>query len=136
MPPMVNTNHQEAVMNTKSTIRKSLAVASLALAFPALAGAAPIDDDEPNQPFNPAPVARLSVTPNPALYSPLPVLTQGRAFPGADAERFGSGDIVKFDGAASTDDSAIVKYEFDLDGNGTYEKSGTEPKVARRYQQM
>lgn len=121
-------------MNTKSTIRRSLAVASIALAFPALAGAAPINDDPNNPPFNPAPVAQLTVTPNPALYSPAPVLTQARAIPGADVGGFGRGDLVRFDGSASTDDSEIVKYEFDLDGNGTYEKSGTSPQAARRYQ--
>lgn len=124
-------------MNTKSTIRKSLAVACLALAFPAVAGAIPVeDDDEPNAPFNTPPIARLSVTPNPALYSPEPVLTQARAFPGAEVDRFGSGDLVKFDGSASTDNGEIVKYEFDLDGNGTYEKSGTTPRASRRYQQI
>jgi PKD repeat protein len=132
---MVNTNHQEAVMSTKRTIRKSIALASLALALPVVAGAAPPVNDDPQAPFDPAPVARLTVTPNPALYSPEPVLTQARAFPGADAGAggFGRGDLVKFDGSASSDNSAIVKYEFDLDGNGTYEVSGANPRASRRY---
>src|SRR5690349_17689864 len=114
MPPTVRINHQEAVMSTKSTIRKSIAIASVALAFPAVAGAIPVDDDDDNVPFNAAPVARLTISPNPALKSTPIVLTQARAFPGVD--RFNDGDLVKFDASASTDDSAIAKYEFDLDG--------------------
>jgi PKD repeat protein len=131
---MVNTNHQEAVMNTKSTIRKSLAVAAVALAFPAAAVAIPVDDDEPNQPFNPAPIARMTVNPNPAVVSTLPQVAQARAFPGGDVGgAFHDGDLVKFNAGASTDDGSIEKYEFDLDGNGTYEKSGTASSVSRRY---
>jgi PKD repeat protein len=126
-------------MSTKSTIRKSVAVAAVALAFPAVAGAIPVNDDDngPNQPFNPAPVARLSVTPNPALITTQPVLTQARTVrPGVDVGRFGTGDLVKFSGAASSDDSGISRYEFDLDGNGTFEVSGTDATASRRYTQI
>ncbi len=42
---------------------------------------------------------------------------------------------VTFDGTASTDpDGTIAKYEWDLDGNGTFEtNSGTNPKTTRSY---
>lgn len=115
-----------------TTIRKSIALAALALAIPSVAGAAPIDDDEPNLPLNQAPVARVSVTPNPALVSPQQTLAQARAF-GVAGTLFDQGDVVKFDGSASTDDTGIVKYEYDLDGNGSYEVSGANPKTSRRY---
>ncbi len=59
------------------------------------------------------PVASFSATPNPAV-ADLPV---------------------QFDGAASSDsDGVIVKYEWDLDGNGSYEKdSGATPNAAHTY---
>jgi PKD repeat protein len=46
-----------------------------------------------------------------------------------------SGQSVSFDGSASTDpDGTIAKYEWDLDGNGSYETStGTTPTVTKTY---
>jgi PKD repeat protein len=45
------------------------------------------------------------------------------------------GQLVSFDGSGSTDpDGTVVKYEWDLDGNGTFETStGTTPTTSRSY---
>jgi YD repeat-containing protein len=45
------------------------------------------------------------------------------------------GQLVSFDGSGSTDpDGTVVKYEWDLDGNGTFETStGTTPTASRSY---
>ncbi len=60
-----------------------------------------------------APTASFSLSPNPAA----------------------SGQVVSFDASASTDtDGTIVKYEWDLDANGTYEtNSGTTPTTSKSY---
>jgi PKD repeat protein len=130
---MVNHTNKEAVMTTKRRTIITAAAAALAI-LPATAMAIPVDDDDPQLPPNAAPVAKLSISPNPALAGTELVVAQARA------AEFGpgilrDGDLVKFDASASTDDSAIVKYEFDLDGNGTYEKSGSADTVSRRYTQ-
>jgi YD repeat-containing protein len=46
-----------------------------------------------------------------------------------------TGDPVTFDGSASSDpDGSIAKYEWDLDGNGSFETdSGTSPQVTHVY---
>jgi hypothetical protein len=133
---MVNTNPMEAVMNTSKTIRKSIIVAALALAMPAVAGAQPVGGGT-GEPLNEPPVGKFTITPNPALVTTQPQ-AQARAFPGVDrAPIFGSGDVVKFDASASTDDDGITKYEWDLDGNGTYELSGANlKKTSRSYSQV
>jgi hypothetical protein len=43
------------------------------------------------------------------------------------------GALVSFDASGSTDDGTIVGYDWDLDGNGTYETTGTSPTAARSY---
>ena len=62
---------------------------------------------------NRRPVARFTMAPNPVKL----------------------GVAVTFDGSTSSDpDGTIVKYEWDLDGNGTYElNSGSNPRVTRGY---
>jgi YD repeat-containing protein len=62
---------------------------------------------------NRRPIARFTMTPNPVKLS----------------------QAVTFDGSTSSDpDGTIVKYEWDLDGNGTYElDSGSNPRVTRGY---
>jgi hypothetical protein len=62
---------------------------------------------------NRAPTASFTTTPNPAQV----------------------GETVNFNGSASTDpDGTIAKYEWDLDGNGTYETSaGTVATTSRSY---
>jgi YD repeat-containing protein len=64
-------------------------------------------------PGNIAPKAAFTISPNPAALETL----------------------VTFNGAGSSDsDGTIVKYEWDLDGNGTYETStGTTPMASRSY---
>lgn len=123
-------------MNTTRTIRKSIILAALALAIPAVAGAQPVGGGN-GEPPNAAPVAHFTITPNPALVTTQPQ-AQARAFPvGGERPVFGSGDLVKFDASTSTDDDGITKYEWDLDGNGTYEVSGaTLKKTSRHYEQV
>jgi PKD repeat protein len=64
--------------------------------------------DSGNQP----PTASFTATPNPVL----------------------TGQTVTFDGSGSHDtDGSIVKYEWDLDGNGTYETTTTTPTTTKTY---
>jgi PKD repeat protein len=92
-------------------------------------------NDDPPLPPNPAPHARFSISPNPALVSELPVLTQARAARAVDVEAFGRNPVT-FNAAASTDNSGIVKYQWDLDGNGSYEtNAGTAKTTSRSYSQ-
>ena len=45
-----------------------------------------------------------------------------------------AGQPVTFDAGASTDDGTIVRYEWDLDGNGSYETDGgASPLVTRSF---
>ena len=62
---------------------------------------------------NAVPVARLTVTPNPVT----------------------AGDSVLLDGSASSDpDGSVVRYDWDLDGNGTYETTTNgSPTIAWAY---
>ena len=62
---------------------------------------------------NRRPVARFTATPNPAR----------------------QGQTVTFNGSTSSDpDGSIVKYEWDLDGNGSYETdTGTNPQTTKTY---
>ena len=84
------------------------------------------------EPGNLPPVARFTISPNPALTSERPVLTQVRAARVVDVDRLGLNSVT-FDASASTDDTGITKYQWDLDGNGTYEKTTTTPKTSRSY---
>jgi hypothetical protein len=92
----------------------------------------------PPPPPNQAPTAALTVSPNPALVSNPLVLT-----PVTMARAAKLGDIndavlgrntVRFDASGSSDpDGSIAKYLWDLDGNGTFEKTTTTPKTSRSY---
>ncbi len=44
-----------------------------------------------------------------------------------------AGALVSFDASGSTDDGTIVAYDWDLDGNGTFETTGTSPTAGRSY---
>ena len=119
---------------------RSTALAALTFAMvPATALAIPNTggNGEPPEPVDHAPTARFSMSPNPALAGTVLVVQQRtRAIPGG-VDRFNDGDLVTFDGAASTDDFGVTKYAWDLDGNGTYEVSGDASKksVSRKYTQ-
>jgi hypothetical protein len=43
-----------------------------------------------------------------------------------------SGDVVTFNGSASHDDHKIVNYEWDLDGNGSFETHGITAKIEKK----
>jgi PKD repeat protein len=92
------------------------------------------DPGNSQPPLNPAPHARFSISPNPALTSEFPVLTQAQAARVVDVDQVLGRNAVTFDASASTDDDGIAKYQWDLDGNGTYEKTTTTPKTSRSYQ--
>jgi immune inhibitor A len=66
------------------------------------AGCAPYDYGYEGGNFNVAPTAVAQARPNPAEV----------------------GEVVTFDGSASTDDAGGLTYEWDFDGNGTYEANG------------
>jgi PKD repeat protein len=83
-------------------------------------------------PFNPPPKAKFTISPNPALVSEQLVATQARAAKFVDVEVFGR-NAVTFNASTSTDDSDIVKYDWDLDGNGSYETHKTTPTASRSY---
>jgi PKD repeat protein len=110
-----------------------LATAGSALAIPNR------DPGDPGGPpiVNQAPTAALSVSPNPALVSSLLVnapITSAQAarVPGIDSVL--GRNAVTFDASRSTDpDGSIVRYDWDLDGNGVYEKTTTTPTISRSY---
>jgi PKD repeat protein len=94
-------------------------------------------NDDPPLPPNPAPTARFTISPNPALVSELPVLTQAKAAKVDVVEAFGRNPVT-FNAASSSDVSPghITKYQWDLDGNGSYETdAGTAKSTKRSYSQ-
>jgi hypothetical protein len=65
-------------------------------------------------------VVRVHRAPTASITSSLPAVVTGQQ--------------VTFSGAASTDDGSIAKYEWDLDGNGTFERStGATPTVSTSF---
>ena len=57
------------------------------------------------------------------------------AFTAAPSPAF-VGEQVTFDGSSSSDDESVAKYEWDLDGNGTFEtNSAANPKTTNTYTQ-
>jgi PKD repeat protein len=119
----------------RRTLLGTLALLMLVLSvFAGSAHAIPTNggSGQPPEPLNLAPHARFTISPNPALVSELPVLTGARAARVVDVDVLGR-NAVTFDATASTDDSGIAKYDWDLDGNGTYETHKTTPKTSRSY---
>jgi PKD repeat protein len=133
---MRSTRHRPTRSISRSVVRVLPLAALAALAVAQPAGALPTGtggQGDPPPPGNHAPVARFTITPNPALVTTTPQISvhNARIVGGVNPGLFGRGDVVKFNAATSTDDHGIVKYEWDLDGNGTYETTGRT--VSRRY---
>src|SRR5690348_1974457 len=122
MPPHTKRLRRHPMFN--KSIRTAVVTALTLAALPASALALPNNTgngDDPPPPIDQAPTARFNMSPNPALAgNVLVVQAKQRAVPGGAVDRFG-GDLVTFNGSASTDDHGIVKYEWDLDGNGSFE---------------
>src|SRR3954454_18769311 len=124
MPPHTKRLRRHPMFN--SSIRTAIATGLALAALPASALAIPNNggNGEPPEPIDHAPTAKFTMSPNPALAgSELVIAQKQRAFPG-NIGQVGGGDVVTFNGSASSDDHGIDKYEWDLDGNGTYEVSG------------
>lgn len=123
----------------RNTARRTASLAfalAAALSTTALALPPGNGNDWPPEPPELPPTAKLSVSPNPALAGTQLVIANTAAFPGGGVKGQFGGDLVTFDASASNDpDGTIVKYEFDRDGNGTYEVSGAEATSSRRYTQ-
>jgi hypothetical protein len=57
------------------------------------------------------------------------------AFTAAPSPAF-AGELVTFDGSSSSDDEGVAKYEWDLDGDGTFEtNTAANPKATHTYAQ-
>jgi PKD repeat protein len=126
---------------TRRTITMALSLLLAAIAFLALAnpaGAIPVGGgpgDDPI-PHNQPPNASFTISPNPAIVSSQPLAVQALAhlLPGGGAinQAIQSGDLVTFDGSTSSDDHKILNYEWDLDGNGSYETHGITAKIEHK----
>src|SRR3954468_9860763 len=94
-------------------------------------------NNPPPPPPNQAPVAALNVTPNPGLVSPeLQVTAISAKVPVGGLGNVLNRNAISFDASGSSDpDGSISKYLWDLDGNGSFEKTTTTPKVSRGYTQ-
>ena len=113
-----------------------LLAAAILLGSAGSAFALPIDDDNPiGQDPNALPSAALTVSPNPALVSPVLTIGNARAARVVGIEdTVLNRNAVSFNAAGSSDpDGSIAKYEWDLDGNGSYEKTTTTPRTSRSY---
>ncbi len=113
-----------------STFRRTL-TAALVVAICALlgtahpAGALPIGTGGNTGPQNPAPVAQFTISPNPAFVSTQPVFQARSLVSGAASTAlYGNGDLVTVS-ASATDADGIASYEWDLDGDGTFETGPT-----------
>src|SRR3954462_6946401 len=83
------------------------------------------------------PASALAERPSPQLViSPAPAVIGPIAAPLGGGGGKLQGAVVSFDASGSTDPDggAIVKYEFDLDGDGAYERdNGADPTTSRLY---
>ena len=104
----------------------AVAYAGPAAAIPAGGGGIP-----PNEP----PSAQIAGTPNPVVVPTALIGDIGDIGPGrAVATALQLGTLVSYTAAGSADeDGSITKYEWDLDGDGTFEKTTTGATTSRRY---
>ncbi len=114
-------------------IARNLAGAAAVAGALAIAGqAAALPPVPPPVPPNAPPVAQLSVSPNPAVLQPVLVIDDRHVIGQLGLLR--GGTVVTFNASRSTDaDGSIVSYDWDLDGNGSFEKTTTTPNTTRRY---
>lgn len=114
-------------------IARNLAGAAAVAGALAIAGqAAALPPVPPPVPPNAPPVAQLSVSPNPAVLLPSLVIDDRQVIGQLGLLR--GGTVVSFDASRSTDsDGTVVSYDWDLDGNGSFEKTTATPKITRRY---
>src|SRR5260221_9830666 len=114
MPPMVNHNQMEATMFTK-TIRRTVTIAAVLMAVPASALALPPGNGGPTGTQDAPPIARFTISPNPAIVSSQIVVKHARTagFPG-EATALQSGDLDNFDASTTTADDAVDTYSWDL----------------------
>lgn len=123
---MTATRTSRRILTTVAALAGTVAVAAPAAALPPV-GPPPI---LPNIP----PIAALSVTPNPAAIQPVLVLDS--VTPIRELQVLRGGVIVTFNASASRDpDGDIASYSWDLDGDGTFEKTTTTASTTRRYTQ-
>ncbi|MBJ7454922.1 MAG: PKD domain-containing protein [Thermoleophilia bacterium] len=122
------------ISHTTRTSRRLAAALAIAGAVAATAGPAaaiPVGGGTgipPNEP----PSAALTGTPNPVVV-PTPII--GDISPGRPvATALQLGTLVSYSAAGSADDDGtITKYEWDLDGDGTFEKTTAGATTSRRY---
>lgn len=114
-------------------IARNLAGAAAVAGVLAIAGqATALPPVPPPVPPNAPPVAQLSVNPNPAVLQPVLVIDDRQVIGQLGLLR--GGTVVTFNASRSTDsDGTIVSYDWDLDGNGSFEKTTTTPTTTRRY---
>jgi hypothetical protein len=128
---------------TRKTMTIAISLLLAAMMLMAVAGpASALQPTGPNGgndplPHNQPPLAAFTISPNPALVSNqiLTAPVQAHLIPGGNVGNINAlqtGDVVTFDGSASTDDHKILNYEWDLDGNGTFETHGVLAKIEKK----
>ena len=123
----------------RPTRRTAVLPLTAAILFGTAGSALAIPNTDPNNPPPPppnqAPIAALNVTPNPGLVSPeLQVAAISARVPVGGLDDVLNRNAISFDASGSSDpDGSISKYLWDLDGNGTFEKTTTTPKISRSY---
>lgn len=125
-----------ATTRTSRRIRRTLIATAAVAGAVGFAGQSIALPPPPPPPVNDAPTAALTVTPSPAAIAPSFVLDPIPVITARETQLIRGGVLVTFDASASSDlDGTITKYEWDLDGDGTFEKTTTTPTTTRRYTQ-